>query len=74
VEEAFMVAEGRLTMRLGEDVVVAEAESVVRVPPGVPHAVRNEGPGEARAIAGAPWNRATFFSEATTYLEGEARR
>ena len=73
VEEAFMVAEGTLAVRLGEDTVVAEAESVVRIPPGVPHAVRNDGPGPARALAGAPWNRATFFAEATTYLEGEAR-
>ena len=73
VEEGFVVAEGTLTLRLGDETVVAEAESVVHIPPGVPHAVRNPGPRPARALAGAPWSRATFFSEATTYLEGEPR-
>ena len=73
VEEGFMVAEGTLTIQLGDQTLTAEAESVVSIPPGVPHAVRNDGPGQARALAGAPWNRATFFRDATTYLEGEAR-
>ena len=28
---------------------------------------------KARALFGAPWNRATFFTEATTYIEGTSR-
>jgi quercetin dioxygenase-like cupin family protein len=73
IEEAFVVAEGALVLRVADETVVAEAESTVRIPPNVPHAVRNAGPGPARALAAAAWNRATFFTEATTYLEGEPR-
>jgi quercetin dioxygenase-like cupin family protein len=73
IEEAWVVTDGALTVRIGDETVVAQAESVVRIPPGVPHAVRNNGRAEARALAGAPWNRATFFTEATTYLEGTPR-
>src|SRR4029450_10822108 len=47
------VTEGRLTLQVGDDTVIVEAECVVRIPPGVPHAVRNQGPDPARAIAGA---------------------
>jgi quercetin dioxygenase-like cupin family protein len=72
-EEALVVTEGALTIRVGDQTVVAEAESVVRIPPGVPHAVRNEGHESAHAFGAAAWNRATWFTEATTYLEGEAR-
>jgi quercetin dioxygenase-like cupin family protein len=73
VEEAFMVAQGTLTLRLGDEELTASAESVVSVPAGVPHAVRNAGPDPARALAAAAWNRATFFREATTFLEGDPR-
>jgi quercetin dioxygenase-like cupin family protein len=72
-EEAFLVAEGALTVHLGEEHFVAQAESVFRIPPGVPHALRNEGAQTARALAAAAWNRATWFSQGTTYLEGQAR-
>jgi mannose-6-phosphate isomerase-like protein (cupin superfamily) len=65
--------EGALTMRLGGETVVAEAESTVRIPPGVPHAVINQRPEPARALAAAAWNRATWFTEATSYLGGRAR-
>ena len=34
--------------------VVVPTESVIRIPPGVPHAVRNDGRVEVRALAGAP--------------------
>ncbi len=73
IEEAWVVTEGALTVRMGDETLVIPAESVVRIPPGVPHAVRNAGPVQARALAAAPWNRATFFKEATTYLEGQPR-
>lgn len=55
VEEAWVVTDGSLTLQVGEDTVNVEANSVVRIPPGVPHAVRNHGPDEVRAISGAPW-------------------
>jgi quercetin dioxygenase-like cupin family protein len=73
VEEAWVVTEGSLTVQVGDDTVNVDANSVVRIPPGVPHAVRNDGPEQVRAISGAPWNRRTLFSEGTTYITGVAR-
>ena len=73
IEEVFVVAEGELTFQLGEERLSAGADAVIRIPPGVPHAVRNSAQGQARALAAAAWNRATFFREATTYLEGRSR-
>ena len=70
VEEAWVVMEGELVVEVGDEVIVAGPGSVVRVAPGVRHAVRNEGAAMVRAITAAPWDRATFFSHATTYLEG----
>jgi quercetin dioxygenase-like cupin family protein len=70
IEEAWVVTEGQLVIRLGEEAVVVPSGSVVRVPPDVPHAVRNEGSSVARALTAAPWDRASFHSRATTYLEG----
>jgi quercetin dioxygenase-like cupin family protein len=73
VEEAWVITDGRLTLQVGGDIVNVDADSVIRIPPGVPHAVRNDGPDPARAITGAPWNRQSFFREGTTYLSGESR-
>src|SRR5207248_3475232 len=70
IEEAWVVTEGQLVVRLGEDNLVVPSGSVVRVPPHMPHAVRNEGSSVARALTAAPWDRASFYSKATTYLEG----
>jgi quercetin dioxygenase-like cupin family protein len=70
IEEAWVVTEGELVVRLGDENVIVPSGSVVRVPPDVPHAVRNDGPSTARALTAAPWNRATFHTDATTYLEG----
>lgn len=72
-EEVFVVTEGALTMQLGDETVTAEADSVVCIPPGVPHAVVNRAPQTARALTAGAWNRATWFSEGTTYLEGVPR-
>jgi quercetin dioxygenase-like cupin family protein len=72
-EEIFVVTEGTLTMRLGDETVSAGPESVVCIPAGVPHAVINEAPEPARALTAGAWNRATWFSEGTTYLEGVPR-
>jgi quercetin dioxygenase-like cupin family protein len=72
VEEAWVVTAGELVVRVGEETVVVPAGAVVRVPPEVPHAVHNEGSGVARALTAAPWNRASFYTNGTTYLEGVA--
>ena len=70
IEEAVVVTEGMVTIQLGEETVTARAGSVVRIPPGVPHALRNQARDSARGLGGAAWNRADFFRGATTYLEG----
>ena len=70
VEEAWVVLAGELVVNIGDDIIVATAGSIVRVAPDVPHAVRNDGATTARALTAAPWSRATFYSDATTYLEG----
>ena len=69
VEEAWVMLEGELVLRVGDETVTVAAGSVARVPPGVPHAVKNEGEATARAITAAPWNRDTFYAEATTYID-----
>ena len=73
VEEAFVVSHGQLAFRLGDEHVLAEPDTVVRIPPGVPHAVHNASDQPARAYAAAAWDRATWFTGATTYLEGQPR-
>jgi len=73
IEEAVVVTEGVLTIQLGEETIAARAGSIVRIPPGVPHALRNQAPDSARGLGAAAWNRADFFREATTYLEGAPR-
>jgi quercetin dioxygenase-like cupin family protein len=72
-EEAFVVTEGQVTFVLGDQTLAAAAESVLRIPPGVPHAVRNASSRPARAYAAAAWDRATWFTRATTYIEGVPR-
>ena len=73
VEEAFVVTEGSLSFVLGDNTLQASAEAVVRVPPEVPHAVHNASTAAARAYAAAAWPRGTWFTQATTYLEGTPR-
>ena len=53
IEEIYIVARGRLTWRLRDDVHVVDAGSVVRVPPKTPRSHRNEGdePAEVWAIS-----------------------
>jgi|RhiMetdeSRZDD1v2_1073273.scaffolds.fasta_scaffold2482139_2 quercetin dioxygenase-like cupin family protein len=70
IEEAVVVTEGMVTIQLGDETVTATAGSVVRIPPGVPHALRNQAPDSARGLGAAAWNHADFFRGATTYLEG----
>ena len=73
VVEAWVVLDGALTIRLGEQTITVEAGHTITVPPGTPHGVLNGRALVARALAVAPWDHATFFREATTYLEGLAR-
>jgi quercetin dioxygenase-like cupin family protein len=68
IEEAVVVTEGMVKIQLGEETVTARAGSVVRIPPGVPHALRNQAPDSAHGLGAAAWNQADFFREATTYL------
>lgn len=73
VFEAWVVLDGSLTVRLGDETMTVEAGHTVTVPPGTPHGVLNGRAVVARALAVAPWDHATFFREATTYLEGLTR-
>jgi quercetin dioxygenase-like cupin family protein len=73
VVEAWVVLDGALTVRVGDDVAVVEADQTVAIPPGTAHALANRGTVAARALAVAPWDHDTFFSAATTYREGVAR-
>jgi quercetin dioxygenase-like cupin family protein len=72
-EEVFFVAEGELVLQIGDQTLVAAAESVVRIPPATPHAVRNQATETAHALTAGAWNRATWFTDGTTYLEGTPR-
>jgi quercetin dioxygenase-like cupin family protein len=73
VEEGWVVLEGSLTFRLGDESLVASALCNVHVPAGVPHAVVNDASTPSRALTAAPWDRSTCYRDATTYLEGQAR-
>jgi quercetin dioxygenase-like cupin family protein len=74
IEEAVVVTEGALVVQLGEESITATAGSIIRIPPGVPHGLRNQETLSARALGAAAWNRADFFREATTYLSGAPRK
>lgn len=49
-EETFAVLEGRYRVRLGDEIVSAEAGDYVFVPRGIPHTYRNDGPGPAKVL------------------------
>ena len=72
-EEVFVVTEGALILQLGDESVAAGPDSVVCIPAGVPHAVTNRQPETAHALTAGAWNRATWFTQGTTYLEGTPR-
>jgi len=73
IVESFVVLEGSLTFRLGDETLVVGPDNSVTIPPNTPHAVVNVEGQAARALSAAPWDHATFFREVTTYLEGEPR-
>jgi quercetin dioxygenase-like cupin family protein len=72
-EEAFVVTEGKLVFRLDGAELEVAAGTTVRIPPGVPHAVHNNRSETARSLAAAAADRATWFTERTTYLDGLPR-
>ena len=68
VDEIFIVLEGALDLRLGEEQVLVEANHTIAIPAGVPHAFVATGPGPTRMFTFMPRNRA--IADATTYFEG----
>src|SRR3954452_1255448 len=68
IVEAFVVLEGSLTFRLGDQTLEIGPERTVTIPPNTPHAVVNLNGRVARVLSAAPWNHDTFFRDATTYL------
>ncbi|HEX2172424.1 MAG TPA: cupin domain-containing protein [Dehalococcoidia bacterium] len=73
IEEVLIALEGDVTVVAGDETIQLSAEEAVVVPPGVPHKFQNRSGSQARLMSAAPWDRATFFREATTYLEGAPR-
>jgi quercetin dioxygenase-like cupin family protein len=68
VEEGWIVLEGELRLRIGDEWMKLPAGTVARIPPETPHAVRNDSNSTVRVITCAPWSRDTVWSETTAYL------
>ena len=66
-DELIVILEGTLEARIGDEVSTVGAEHTLVVPPGVPHAFTNAGPGVARILGFFPVNDP--FAH-TKYLEG----
>ena len=73
IEEVLIALDGEITVIAGDQAIQLDADEAVVVPPGTPHKFENRGGAEARLLSAAPWDRATFFRAATTYLEGSPR-
>jgi mannose-6-phosphate isomerase-like protein (cupin superfamily) len=69
VDEVFILLEGTLDLRLGDEQRLVEANHTIAIPAGVPHAFVAVGPAPVRMFTFMPRNRA--IAEATTYFEGE---
>ena len=69
VDEIFIVLEGTLDFRLGEERRLVEANHTIAIPAGVKHAFIAVGPSPVRMFTFMPRDRA--IAEATTYFEGE---
>ena len=50
IEEIYFVVDGEVTIKIGDDVLTLGPRDAVRLPPGSPRAMRNEG-GEQAVIA-----------------------
>jgi mannose-6-phosphate isomerase-like protein (cupin superfamily) len=68
VDEVFILLEGTLGLRLGDEQRLVEANHTIAIPAGVPHAFVAVGPTPVRMFTFMPRNRA--IAEATTYFEG----
>ena len=73
IVEVFVMLEGVLTFRLGDETITVGPEHTVTIPPNTPHAVVNVEGRVARVLSAAAWDHSTFFRDVTTYLEGEPR-
>lgn len=69
VDEVFILLEGTLDLRLGDEQRLVEANHTIAIPAGVPHAFVAVGASPVRMFTFMPRNRA--IAEATTYFEGE---
>ena len=68
VDEIFIVVEGTLDLRLGDERRLVPANHTIAIPAGVRHAFTAVGPGPVRMFTFMPRNRA--IAVATTYFEG----
>jgi mannose-6-phosphate isomerase-like protein (cupin superfamily) len=68
VDEIFIVLEGTLDLRLGDESRLVEADHTIAIPAGVPHSFTAVGPGPVRMFTFMPRHHA--IADATTYFEG----
>jgi quercetin dioxygenase-like cupin family protein len=73
IVEVFVMLEGSLSFRLGDETLAVGPDHTVTIPPNTPHAVVNVEGRVARVLSAAAWDHGTFFRDVTTYLEGEPR-
>lgn len=67
VDEIFILLEGTLDLRLGDEQRLVEANHTIAIPAGVPHAFVAVGSAPVRMFTFMPRNRA--IADATTYFE-----
>lgn len=68
-DEVFAILDGACTFGLGDDVVSAEAGTTVRLPKGLPHFFRNDGPHPMRAlITVVPGGLDRYFADVTAAI------
>ncbi len=70
VDEIFILLEGALDFRLGDERRLVAADHTIAIPAGVPHAFVAVGPAPARMFTFMP--RSHAIADATTYFEGAA--
>jgi quercetin dioxygenase-like cupin family protein len=73
VTESVIVLEGTLTVRAGNQHVAVEAGHSLLIPTATHHALANRTGAPCRLLVTAPWDHASFYAKATTYLEGIPR-
>jgi quercetin dioxygenase-like cupin family protein len=74
IDEVVIVTAGELTVETDTTTRTVGPGHVVVLPPGTPHRLSNRGAAPVTMLAAAAWNHATFYREASTYLEGEPRQ